>query len=195
MLTFLSDPSFSVYLVLAAAFLITFAVWFANRSRRSLAALGVVVGVIAILLAIDLLVESSREEAVRRAQAMVKAADTRDREVFLSHVADTVEYRGESAPVTVTRDQLRKSQMWGVLEQYKAHVAAWDFSRHDVQEIDDNTIEIGFLAKGEAQGQQVPMYFRAKFARQGDGQMKLVALASFDPMKRINERKNIPYFP
>ena len=193
--TFLSDPSFSVYLILAAAFLITFAVWYANRTRRSLAALGAVVGVLAVVFLIDFLSESPREEAVRRAQAMVKAADARDRDGFLAHVADKVEYRGESAPVTVTREQLRNSQMWAVLEQYKPHVAAWDFSRHDVQQIDDNTIEIGFLAKGEAQERQVPMYFRAKFARQGDGQLKLVAIASFDPMKRVNERKSIPYFP
>ena len=44
-----------------------------------------------------------------------------------------------------------------------------------MNEIDENTIEIGFLAKGEADGKQIPIYFRATFARQSDGQMKLVA--------------------
>jgi hypothetical protein len=193
--TILSDPSFTVYLILAVALLITFAVWFANRSRRGLVVLGGVVAVLMILVLIDFLVESAREEAVRRAQAMVKAADTRDPEAFLSHVADKFEYRGESAPVTVTREQLRNSQMWQMLNHYKPHVAAWDFAREDVRQIDDNTIEIGFLVKGEADGKQVPMYFRTTFARQGDGQMRLVAIASFDPLKRTNERKSIPFFP
>jgi hypothetical protein len=193
--TFLTDPPFTVYLVLAAAFFVAFAVWFGNRSRKSLAALGAVVAVIALLLLIDALCESLREESVRRAMAMVKAADTRDPEAFLSHVADKIEYQGESVPVTVTKAQLRNSQMWGVLKQYNAHVAAWDFSHGDVKLIDDDTVEIGFLAKGEANGQQAPMYFRAKFARQTDGQMKLVALASFDALKRVNERKSIPFFP
>ena len=193
--TFLSDPPFSVYLVLAAAFLVAFAVWFGNRTRRSLAALGVVGAVLAVVFLIDTLFESTREEAVRRAQAMVKAADARDTEAFVSHVADKFEYRGEGQPVSVTRDQLRKSQMWEVLRQYNAHVAAWDFARADVEHVNDDTVEIGFLAKGEGQGTQVPIYLRAKFARQADGQMKLVAVASFDPLKRVNERKTIPYFP
>jgi hypothetical protein len=193
--TFLSDPPFSVYLVLAAVVLIAFAVWFANRSRRSLAVLAGACAVLAVVFVIDMLFESTREEAVRRAMAMVKAADARDTEAFVSHVADKFEYRGEGQPVTVTRDQLRKSQMWEVLKQYNVHVAAWDFARADVEHINDDTVEIGFLAKGEGQGQQVPIYLRAKFARQGDGQMKLTAIASFDPLKRVNERKTIPYFP
>jgi hypothetical protein len=193
--TFLSDPPFSVYLVLAAVVLIAFAVWFANRSRRSLAVLAGACAVLAVVFVIDMLFESTREEAVRRAMAMVKAADARDTEAFVSHVADKFEYRGEGQPVTVTRDQLRKSQMWEILKQYNVHVAAWDFARADVEHINDDTVEIGFLAKGEGQGQQVPIYLRAKFARQGDGQMKLTAIASFDPLKRVNERKTIPYFP
>jgi hypothetical protein len=191
----LSDPSFSVYLVLAAVVFVAFAVWFANRTRRSLAVLVAAVAVLAVVFLIDTLFESTREEAVRRAQAMVMAADARDTEAFVSHVAEKFEYRGEGEPVTVTRDQLRKSQMWEVLRQYDVHVAAWDFARADVEHINDDTVEIGFLAKGEGQGKQVPIYLRAKFARQADGQMKLVAVASFDPLKRVNERKTIPYFP
>ncbi|HVL12158.1 MAG TPA: hypothetical protein VM529_06315 [Gemmata sp.] len=193
--TFLSDPPPALYLVLAAAVFITGGVWFNSRTRRAAAALGTVALSLALLFLIDRLVESPREEAVRRAQAMVQAADARDPEAFLSHVADQVEYRGETAAVTVTREQLRNSQIWGLLKQYNAHVAAWDFSRSDVAQPDDKSIEIGFLAKGEAGGKQVPMYFRARFARQPDGQMKLVGLESFDPLKRVNERKSIPFFP
>ena len=193
--TFLSDPPFSVYLVLVAVVLVAFAVWFSNRSRRSLAVLAGASALLAVVFLIDMLFESTREEAVRRAQAMVKAADARDTEAFVSHIADKFEYRGEGQPVTVTRDQLRKAPFWEVLKQYKIHVAAWDFARADVEHINDDTVEIGFLAKGEGQGQQVPIYLRARFARQADGQMKLTAIASFDPLKRVNERKTIPYFP
>jgi hypothetical protein len=49
---------------------------------------------------------------------------------------------------------------------------------------DANSVEIGFLAKGETQGKQFPFYFRATFTRQSDGQMKLTRLASFDPLQR-----------
>ena len=192
--TFLSDPPFSVYLVLAAFLLVAGAIWFNRRDQRSLGVLAVAATLLGIVFLIDTLYESQREESVRRAMAMVKAADMRDTEEFVVHVADRFEYRGEGEPVTVTRDQLRKSPFWEVLKHYNVHVAAWDFARADVQHIDDNTIEIGFLAKGEGQGQQVPMYFRAKFARQSDGQMKLTGIASFDPLRR-QRAEDAPHFP
>ena len=73
------------------------------------------------------------------------------------------------------------------------HVAAWDFSRDDVRWPDENTVEIGFLAKGELpDGKQMPYYFRATFTRQSDGQMKLTRLASFDAMGREKKRQSIP---
>ena len=193
--SFLSDPEFSVYLAIAAVFLITGTVWFNTRSRQSLTVLGAVVLVGGLVLLIDYLYESTREEAVRRAQAMIKAADTRDPEAFLAHIADKFEYRGEGGPKTITRDELRHAHFWSILKTHDVHVAAWDFARTDVEHINDDTVEIGFLAKGEGGGKQFPMYFRATFARQADGQMKLVAIASFDPLKRVNERKSIPYFP
>ncbi|VTT98446.1 unnamed protein product [Gemmataceae bacterium] len=194
--TFLSDPPQTAYLLLFAAALVSGAVWFNRRdNRRALVVFGCVAGVLAVLFVLDKLFESPREESVRAVQAMVRAADTRDVSAFVANLADTLEYTGESAPVTVTREQVRNGGFWNVLRQHNVHVAAWDFSRDDVRETDANTIEIGFLAKGEANGQQAPLYFRATFARQPDGLMKLTRLATFDPMKRTNERKSIPFFP
>jgi hypothetical protein len=194
--TFLSDPPQTAYLLLFAAALVSGAVWFNRRdNRRSLVVFGSIAAVLALLVLLDKLFESPREESVRAVQTMVRAADTRDANAFVANIADTLEYHGESAPVTVTREQVRSGGFWNVLRQHTVHIAAWDFSRDDVREIDANTIEIGFLAKGEANGQQAPLYFRATFARQPDGFMKLTKLATYDPMKRTNERKTIPFFP
>jgi hypothetical protein len=141
------------------------------------------------------LFESPREEAVRRAKAMVMAADAKDNEAFVSHLADSVSYEGDSTlPIIFSRDQLRHAPFWNLLRQNNAHVAAWDFSRTDVIEIDDKTIEIGFLAKGEAEGKQVPAYFRARFTRQPDGTMKMSSFASFDAVQRTNQRISILKF-
>jgi hypothetical protein len=50
------------------------------------------------------------------------------------------------------------------------------------------------MAKGEAQGQPIPFYFRATFTKQPDGQFKLSRLVPFDPLKRQNEKVTIPGF-
>jgi hypothetical protein len=194
--SFLSDPPFSVYLLLALLVFVTGGIWSSNRTRRSLCFFLGAFGLLVAVLLLDTFFESPREESVRRVQAMMKAANDRDTEAFVNHLADTVQYRGESAnPVTFTRDQIRKAGFWNLLRQHNVTVAAWDFSRTDVKELGEDRIEIGFLAKGEVEGKPFPVYFRATFSRQSDGQMKLSQLASFDPLKRQNAPMSIPQFP
>jgi hypothetical protein len=193
--TFLSDPPFSLYAILALAAIVCGFVWINKRSRSTLVIFGCFLLAVLLLFLIDRLFESPREEAVRRINAMANAIDSRNKEAFLSHIADSFLYENESGQVTITREALRNSPMWSYLNQYSVkHVAAWGFSRDDVATIDDNTIEIGFLGKAETDSNQIPMYFRARFTRQTDGQMKLTGLASFEAV-RTNERKSIPNFP
>jgi hypothetical protein len=192
--TVISDPPQTIYLVLLAAVIVSALVWLNRREKRSLYAFFGVLAVTALVVLLDRLIESQREEAVRRVQAMMTAADRRDHESFASHLADTVKYQGEQGEITFTRDQLRRHSFWTLLGQFNVHVAAWDFSRDDVRWPDANSVEIGFLAKGELRGdggKQFPFYFRATFARQADGQMKLARLASFDPLNR-EKRLSIP---
>ncbi len=193
--TFLSDPPDSIYLILGAIALVAAAIWFNRRDRRSQAVVGGSLALLLLLFIVDRLAESPREEAVRRALAMVKAADTQNPDAFLSHIADKLEYQGESGSVTITRDQLRALDFWKLLKQWNVHVAAWDFSRDDVTTPDESSIEIGFLAKGEADGKQAPIYLRARFTRQPNGQYLMTALSSYDALKRSKERKTVPYFP
>jgi hypothetical protein len=194
MSTFLSDPPQTLVLVLAAAVVVACVVWFNRRTRKTLVAFLSLLAATVLLLLIDRLAESPREEAVRRVQAMVRAADAHDAEAFASHLADSVTYQGEKQPRKYSRDDLRRHHIWSLLRQFRVHVAAWDFSRHDVTYTDENTVEIGFLAKGEAEGKQFPFYFRATFQKQPDGQMKLVRLASFDALQRQNKPVSIPSF-
>lgn len=193
--TFFTDPPTAVMLILVVAVLVAGLVWFNRRTRPALLVFLGVLALVVLVLVLDRLFESPREEAVRRVQAMMRAADAVDPEAFASHLADTVRYQDAGRIVTLTRDQLRRHGFWNVLRQYNVHVAAWDFARSDAIEIDANTVEIGFLAKGETQGKQIPLYFRASFARQPDGSMKMTALAAYDPVKRQNERAAIPQFP
>lgn len=193
--TFLADPPQWVYLLLAAAVLVAGLVWLNRRTRKSLLVLVGILSVVVAQFLLDRLFESPREEAVRRVQAMARAADAHDPEGFASHLAETVQYRDASREVTLTREQLRTAGFWQLLRQFNVHVATWDFARADVLQIDDNNVEIGFLGKAEAQSKQIPMYFRATFTRQSDGSMKMTALSTFDPIRRQQERATIPSFP
>lgn len=193
--TILSDPPFALYAVLALAVIACGAIWLNRRTRRSLIAFLVSIALLAGLFALDRLFESPREEANRRVQEMARAIDARNQDAFLSHVADTFDYQGEGGPRKVSREDLRRSGVWSILQQYQVHVGVWDFDRNDVREIDPNTVEIGFLAKAESGDKQIPMYLRAKFTRQADGQLKLSGLSSYDAMKRTKEPQAIPNFP
>lgn len=195
--TFLSDPPQTVYLLLGAVLVVTAAVAARKQDRKSLVPFGIALGVLLLVLLLDRALESPREEAVRRVQAMAHAADTRNPDAFVAHIADRLEYKGMgNTPITVTREQVKASGFWHVLRAHNVHVAAWDFSRDDVVEIDDKTVEVGFLAKGETpDGKQFPVYMRATFTRQANGEMKLTRFESYDPMKRKNEAVNIPNFP
>lgn len=193
--TLLSDPPQTLYLIIGGLVVVTAALAARRQDRKSFAVFGVALTLLLLVWLLDRGAESPREEAVRRVNEMVHAADAHNPEAFVAHIADTVEYKGADAPRTLTREQVRNSPFWSQLRTFGVHVAAWDFSRDDVKEIDANTVEIGFLAKGEAQGRQFPVYVRATFARQVDGQFKLTRFATYDPMKRTNEPINLPIGP
>lgn len=106
---------------------------------------------------------------------MAQAADTKNPDAFVEHVADTIEYRGSDKPTKLTKQELRTLPFWDMLRQMNVHVAVWDFSQDDVKEVDANTIEVGFAAKGDA----IPLYMRATFRKQPDGSWKLAAFASY----------------
>ena len=192
----LSDPPSSRYWLLAAV-AILFALICLQRRQRVWLFLALGSGVVLLLLSLaDYFWQSPREEAVQRMQAIIQAVQHRNAEACIQHVADIIAYQGEHAqPVRITREQLRQAPFWHLLRQFDVRIAAWDFAREDVTRPDHDTVEIGFLAKGEAEGKQVPFYIRATFTRQSDGTWKLSQLQSFDPLKRQKERRSIPGFP
>ena len=192
--TFLSDPPFALYLVFGAFVVIAAAIAASRQDRKSFRTLAIAVALLLIVIIIDMLVQSPRERAVAGAQAMSKAAETNDPAAFVAQLADTIEYNG-SQPQKLTKEQIRGGHFWAMLKQYNVtHVAVWDFSRENVREIDENTIEIGFMAKGETPQGQFPLFIRATFAKQPDGQMKLTKFATFHPTNH-SEPLAIPGFP
>ena len=192
----LVDPPPFVYLILGVVVVVLGVVAAQRQDRKSAIRFLIAVVVALAVFLIDRAFDSSREAAVKGAQAMAAAADANNPDAFVAHVADSFVYHSENPPRTVKRDELKASPFWGMLRQYNVHVAVWDFSRDDVKVIEDDTVEIGFMAKGEARGQMqpVPFYIRTTFKRQGDGTMRLTEFRTFDP---VNHTKpvTIPNFP
>jgi hypothetical protein len=194
--TFFSDPPQVVYLLLGGLLIITGAIAAQKQDRRAAVPFGVAFLLMLLVFLLDKTSESPREEAVRRTHMMAQAADAKNPDAFLAHVADTITIQtGQGQTKTITRDELKNSGFWGMLRQSDIHVAVWDFSRDDVKEIGSNVVEIGFLAKGELPGgNQQMIYMRATFTRQNDGSLKMSALRSFHPTNH-DEPFPIPNFP
>jgi hypothetical protein len=198
--TFLSDPPQVVYLILGGLLVITGAIAAQRQDRRTMIPfLGSFLLMLAVFLT-DRLVESPREEAVRRTHMLAMAADAKppsipNPEAFGEHLADKVTiYTSATESKTLTRDELKKHPMWHLLRVAEAHVAVWSFSRDDARQIDENTIEIGFLGKGTVGDKEIPVYLRATYAKQPDGSFKLSELRVFEPLDH-SKPFAIPGFP
>jgi hypothetical protein len=189
--TFLSDPPPTLYLLLFVAVVIAGAVAFRRQDRPSFIALGIAALLLGGLYLIDRLVQSPREESVQRVNDVARALNDRNMDAMLAAVSESFDYRGKK------KADLRSSPLWGLLKSFDARVAAWDFSRDDVKILGDSTIQIGFMAKGEASdargGGQMMYYFQATLVRDPDGVYRIRTMRAFDPLKHDNEIP-IPFF-
>src|SRR6476659_7488162 len=102
----LIDPPRSLYLIGIVAAIIAGAVAARFQTRKTFLAFLAVGGALLALFLVDTFVESPREEATRRMQAMARAATEMQPEAFLEHVSTKFEKNGR------TRDDLRTSHVW-----------------------------------------------------------------------------------
>ncbi|CAN5583331.1 hypothetical protein BH11PLA2_BH11PLA2_34810 [soil metagenome] len=186
----LADPSRSLYLILIVAVIVAAAVWVKQRNRTSLTTLAVMALLLLVITLSDHFIESPREEAKRRVEAMAAAAQAGSPTAFLDHVSARFDKNGRG------RDALRTSGLWPIINQYKPEIKVWDFSREEYRMLSDNELEIGFMTKGEAQGGFLLRYSRAMFIKDSDGAWRLKSIAFYNPAE--NGMKNedpIPGFP
>jgi hypothetical protein len=179
--TVLSDPSPTLYLVLAVACVVTGAMWFRSRKRSHLIAFMVAAGLLALLFLSDLLFDSPREEAERRVKDVVAAVNARDYERAMSHFSAGFEYSG------LGKGNFMSSHLRDIISRENVRVAVWDFSRGDVQQEGDNQVTIGFMSKGESNFGQFAAYARTTFVRDADGHFRMKSVKIYgDPLKRAN---------
>jgi hypothetical protein len=182
--TFLADPPMWLYLLLAGVLVVTAGIAAQYQSRRTTLAFGGAFFLMLLVFLLDRMNESPREEAVRRTFMMKMAADAKNPDAFAEHLADKVQVQGEGEGRQVSRDQIKTHPFWEFLRANAVQVDVWDFSRDDVKDLGNGTIEIGFMGKGTGGGKVFPVYFRATFMKQPDGSYKLTALRTFEPLDR-----------
>src|SRR5690242_5228720 len=140
--SFLVDPPQSLYLILGVLLIVAGAVWFSKRTRSTLIAFLAAVAVLALVVVIDLLMESPRESAVRAVKEISAAINARDWDAFDAHVSKEFQYGNYK------KADLRKG-LAGVIGAYDARTAVWEFNRDKVEQKGDNQIAVVFDAKGD----------------------------------------------
>lgn len=178
--TLLSDPSTFTYVFLGMAAAAAGFAWVRTRSRTGLRVFAALAGLVAVVALVDYLVESPREEAVRRVRAMGDAANRKDWPGVFENVSDQFKFRTYTK-ATFQMVVVRNSP------QYNATLNFTGFERDLVEYRPDGTIKLGFI--GQADSSVIPtgrgvVYIEAVFGRDPDGAMRLRELEVFEYINR-----------
>ena len=136
--TFFSDPADSLYITLFIVMLVGVGIWYRYRTRKTLIAAGIGVGLLVALFLIDRLFESPREIVIRTAGEFEADFNTGEWNKFEKHIAENFDRKGKKKKdVKVSYD---------FAKAYNAKVRLWSFNRDDVV-VTSDTITVGFDAK------------------------------------------------
>jgi hypothetical protein len=179
----LIDPSSSTYLLLAAAAAGAAFYWFRTQTRKSALIAGAVLALVAAWVGLAVAVESPREEAVRRIEAMVAAANRFDPAGVLPQISESFRYNAE------TKKSFGSAETWNLARRHEVVLAVWDFDRDAVERPDPNTLVLGFMLKADGQHEGRPfnawVYAKAPFGRDPDGAWRLRSFTLYrDPLQK-----------
>ncbi len=155
---------------------------------RSLGRTLLAVGVLLLLLMLGCLIagfmiESPREEAVRRVNDMANAMTEKNWSKFSENVSDSFEAKGR-----------KKADLKGVFDQgaaYNLRAVAWDFAPTD-QPQSDTEVVIQFEGKATAAtGEPLMRHFEATFVKDPDGKFRMKTYKAFDFVQK-NQPVDVP---
>lgn len=189
--TFLSDPPLGLTLVLAVPPVVAAALLARNQDRRSLLVLLGCLVPFALLLLVDWLVESPREEASRRVEAMAVAANAADGTAFVEHLSKSFKYNAAD------REKVRTSGAWNLVRQHRIVIAVKGLDRSDAVYKSADEVEIGFFVNARTPQSEMPLlkYCRATFVRDPDGQFRAKGIEFYTPGANGRTPDPIPGFP
>jgi hypothetical protein len=175
---FLSDPSSTTYLVLAALVIVTGAVAARWQDRRRVGLFLACLLLLGGVYLIDRLYASPREEAVAGVGELLDAVNQRQPDRFLANVSDSFDAKG------MKKADLRRAVE--LARQFDAKVVAWNFDRNRVVYLDGTPpgVEVVFDAKAEGPGGAVPKHVKATFVRDPDGKYRMRSFATYNIVQK-----------
>lgn len=181
----LADPPPTLFVVLVVLLVVAAGVAVRWQTRGSLVRLTVAAALLIGLTLCHFLVESPREEAVRRVGLLSAAINARSMPTFLAEVSDSFDYKGKK------KAEFGDDRWMAEVRRHNLTTAVWAFDRDRViyQEWNGTpAVLIAFDAKATGpNGEPFLRHFTARFVRDPDGRYRLQTVTPFDYVQKKQE--------
>jgi hypothetical protein len=180
--TALSDPSPTLYIVLAAIVVLLGSIAARRQKRSDVINFAIPALALLALFLIDRFFESPREQAVRKIQEMGKASRDKKYDDLFKHVSDSFKYKTMDKKGLMEKAKQYQGMFGGISE--------YALDRSQFKQIDDTTSEQAFRVKHNGEPE---LHFQvlATFKKDPDGEWRLTTFRLFDPINS-NDEKDIP---
>jgi hypothetical protein len=191
----------AVFVVLAAAALVLFVAWWQTRKRYWFYGAVAFLALAGLYFLLDRLVETDREQIVRKIEEMSAGVRERNVDRIFAHVSE--QFRLNNTDRAAFRAFADRAIRTGQVTEVKA----WDFHfDDDFRATERRTVRgtpqeaqlarVRFTVKPEGPGITTAGFLcRATFIRDPDGQLRLLDFQLFNPLVDQNTPMQIPQLP
>lgn len=144
MFDWLFEGRTTVYVVLIALVAFLLVAWWQTRKRWLLLSVAVAAGLIGLYALLDRLVETDREQIVRKVHEMAAAVNARDLDALFANISD--QFR---SPRGKTKEELRNAVKGYVDSRIVENVKVWDIVCVEAPSRDGPPVRVFFRAKSE----------------------------------------------
>jgi len=134
----------AVYVVLITLVVFLFVVWWQTRKRWWLLGVAVAAGLIGLYVLLDRMVETDREQIVRKVQEMAAAVNARNLDALFANISD--EFR---SPNGKTKEALRSDVESYLSSGTVSTVKVWDIVCVERPSPENSPVHVFFSAKAE----------------------------------------------
>ncbi len=170
----ISDPPLIGLFALALVVLVVGGLWLRYRKRSLLAVAGVLLVLLVAWFVAGLLLESPREESVRRVNDMAAALTAKDWAKFGENVSESFDWEGR-----------KKADLKGPFDlagRQNLRAAVWSFALTDPPRVSDTEVVISFEARASPpSGEPFLRRIEATFVKDPDGKFRLKGFSPFLP--------------
>ena len=170
MFDWLFDGRPAVYVTLAVLAVLGVALWWRDRRRAWIVALGVVGVLAAVYLLLDRLVETRGEQITRRLQLIEKAVKAGNAEQVVQQFSTQFDYHG------IRRDAFRERVAARLKDRFVEDLTIWEVRFPD----DSGKVFFKAKPKGGVVGDNPGFQVRADFVKDADGQWRMRTFEVFN---------------